>query len=95
MVTELQTEHPHVVVVEKAAGRCAVIKGTQTPVWLIVRQRRSGDTPEAIVASLPHLTEAAVYDAISYYLDHRAELDLIIEELDRQAEAEDAIDVSS
>lgn len=93
MVTELKTEHPHIVVIEKESGPTAVVKGTRTAVWLIVRQLRAGDTPESIARALPQLSEAAVYDAISYYHDHRADLDPIIERLDRRAAEERTIDI--
>jgi len=85
MTTEVRTEHPHIVLTTGAAGERATIAGTNIAVWFIIRQRRAGDTPEDIVRSLPHLTLAGVYDAISYYHDHRNEIDPIIEEGDRLA----------
>lgn len=85
MVTETKTEHPHIVRVMRPAGEAAVIKGTRISVWFIVRQLRTGDTPEGIVDALPHLTLAGVHDAISYYHDHRDEIDPIIEDADRMA----------
>ena len=85
MVTETKTEHPHIVRIERPPGPCAVIKGTRMAVWFIIRQLRTGDTPEDIVASWNHLSLAGVYDAISYYHDHRDEIDPIIEEGDRLA----------
>ncbi len=96
MVTEaveVATEHPHIVVIDRAAGPCAVVKGTRTAVWFIVRQLRAGDSPEDVVGALPQLTLAGVHDAISYYHDHRAEFDPLIEEMDRLADEQDEIDV--
>ena len=90
MVTETKTDHPHIVRVERPAGKEAVIAGTRIAVWFIVRQLRTGDTPEDIVESLPHLTLAGIYDAMSYYHDHRAEIDPIIEYGDRMAAEHDA-----
>lgn len=80
MVAEIKTEHPHIVRVHGAAGEKAVIAGTRISVIFIVRQLQTGDTPEDIVASLPHLTLAGVHDAISYYYDHRADIDAEIAE---------------
>ena len=85
MVAEIKTEHPHIVRVQRAGGESAVIAGTRVAVWFIVRQLQAGDKAEDIVAALPHLTLAGVYDAISYYHDHRDEIDPIIEEGDRLA----------
>ena len=90
MVIETKTEHPHIVRVMRPAGEEAVIAGTMIAVWFIVRQLRTGDMPEDIVASLPHLTLAGVHDAISYYHDHRSEIDPIIEYGDKQAALYDA-----
>jgi uncharacterized protein (DUF433 family) len=90
VTTEIRTEHPHIVRTTGAGGEKAVIAGTNTSVWFIMRQLRVGDTPEDIVASLPHLSLAGVYDAISYYHDHRDEIDPIIAEGDRLAAAHDS-----
>jgi len=35
---------------------------------------------DEILAALPHLTPSQVYDALSYYHDHRDEIDQLIEE---------------
>jgi len=81
MATEvIRTEHPHIVRVPGVCGGDPVIEGTRIGVVFIVRQLAAGDTPEDIVESLPHLTRAAVYDAISYYHDHKREIDQIIDD---------------
>jgi uncharacterized protein (DUF433 family) len=36
---------------------------------------RQGMTPEELVREFPHLTLAQVYDALSYYYDHKEEID--------------------
>ncbi len=90
MVTETKTEHPHIVRVTGAAGEKAVMAGTNLSVWWLIRQLRAGDTPEIIAREFPHTNLAAIYDAISYYHDHRAEIDPIIEEGDRLAAEHDA-----
>jgi hypothetical protein len=35
--------------------------------------------PEELVRRFPHLTLAQIYDALSYYYDHQAEIDAEIE----------------
>ena len=52
-----------------------IIKGTRTPVRAIVETWRLGILPEEIPSHLPHLTLAQVFDALSYYSDHQAEID--------------------
>lgn len=47
-------------------------------------------TPEELQADFPHLSLAAIYDALSYYYDNREEVDVEIkasDELSAQAEA--------
>jgi uncharacterized protein (DUF433 family) len=58
------------------SGPTAVIRGTRIPVSMVVGYIEMGQTPQSIVESaLPHLTLAQVYDALSYYYDHQAEID--------------------
>jgi len=85
MATETKTEYPHIVRRVSAGGDTTVLAGTNIGVWFIVRQLRTNDTPEDIVASLPHVTLAGVHAAMTYYYDHRAEIDPIIEYGDRMA----------
>ncbi len=73
---QLVPKHAYVEVVEKVAGPQAVIKGTRIPVSIIIGYFRIGETPESLVKNiLPHLTLAQVYDALSYYHDHQAEIE--------------------
>ena len=72
---ERPTEHPHVVRIQKLSGEQAVIKGTRMPVWLIASFYKAGDSVESILIGYPHLSPAAVHDAISYYHDHQAEIE--------------------
>jgi uncharacterized protein (DUF433 family) len=65
------TEHPHVV---RVAG-VPMLRGTRLSVRLIAQQHRAGDGVDEIVLSYPQLEPAAIHDAISYYLDHRAEIE--------------------
>jgi uncharacterized protein (DUF433 family) len=39
-----------------------------------------GKTVDEMVAMYPNLTHSQVYDAFSYYYDHREELELLIRE---------------
>jgi uncharacterized protein (DUF433 family) len=56
-----------------------IITGTRTPVRAIVEMWRRGELPEAIVAELPYLTLAKVFDALSFYQDNQAEINDYIE----------------
>jgi uncharacterized protein (DUF433 family) len=68
---EQRTEHPHVARVDGVP----TLHGTRLPVRLVAQMYRAGDTVDDILRTYPHLAAAAVHDAISYYLDHRAEME--------------------
>ncbi|HLC26356.1 MAG TPA: DUF433 domain-containing protein [bacterium] len=70
----IATEHHYIVRDERILSREPIIAGTRTPVRAIVELWRLGVTPEEIPAHLPHLTLAQVFDALSYYADHQAEI---------------------
>ncbi len=74
------TEHPYVVRREGFRGGRPILRGSNMPVWLVIALWKSGDTADDILRAYPHLAPAAVYDAISYYLDHREEIEAQIAE---------------
>lgn len=67
--------HPYVTQTEGVQGGKPVIAGTRTPVRSIVFYHKMGETPEEISEKYPHLTLAQIYDALSFYYDHREEID--------------------
>ena len=73
------TEHLYVVKDERILGGEPIVKGTRTPVRAVVELWRMGVTPEEITSHLPHLTQAQVFDALSYYSDHQDEINQHIE----------------
>ena len=75
VVKPQQTEHPYVVRVPGICGGRPTIKGTRIAVQLIAALYKAGDSVEEMLQSYPHLPAAAVYDAISYYLDHQSEIE--------------------
>lgn len=72
------TEHPHIATDDRILGGEPIVKGTRTPVRAIVEIWRVGVRPEEIPAGMPHITIAQVFDALSYYHDHQAEIDAYI-----------------
>jgi len=75
----IQTEHCYIVKDDAILGGEPIIKGTRTPVRAIVESWRLGLAPEAIPGSLPHLTLAQVFDALSYFSDYPDEIQRHIE----------------
>lgn len=73
------TEHLYIETDEEILGGEPIIKGTRTPVRAIVETWRMGVAAEEITHHLPHLTQAQVFDALSYYSDHQEEINTYIE----------------
>lgn len=72
------TEHVYIIRDPDILHNEPIIRGTRTPVRAIVEHWKFGDTPETIVRKLPHLRLAQVFAALSYYDDHRAEIEQYI-----------------
>ncbi len=77
----LAVEHPHVERRPDVQGGRPVIKGSRFPVSSIVQDYRRGLSVEEILREFPQLHPAEVHDALSYYYDHRVEIDQEIAEL--------------
>jgi uncharacterized protein (DUF433 family) len=69
------TEHPYIVRVSGVCGGRPILAGTRISVRHIAHLYKAGETVEEILHAHPHLRAAAVYDAMSYYLDHQAEIE--------------------
>ncbi len=68
--------HPYIERKEGFAGGSPIIVGTKFPVRSVVGYvLRFGMTPEELVREFPNLGLAQIYDALSYYYDHKAEVD--------------------
>jgi uncharacterized protein (DUF433 family) len=78
LVLAAPADHPYVTWMEDILSGEPIIKGTRTPVRAVVEYWKFGDAPEEIVRRLPHLRLAQVFDALSYYDDHRAEIERAI-----------------
>jgi uncharacterized protein (DUF433 family) len=77
----VQVAHPHIERKAGVHGGRPVLKDTRFPVSSIVQNHRRGLTVDEILIEFPHLSCAAVYDALSFYYDHREEIDREIAEL--------------
>jgi uncharacterized protein (DUF433 family) len=75
-IPEIQpTEHPYIVRVPGICGGRPTVRGTRITVQLVAAAFKAGDSVEDILHNHPQLAAAAVYDAISYYLDHQGEIE--------------------
>jgi uncharacterized protein (DUF433 family) len=69
------TDHPHVTRTPGVCGERPVIRGTRIPVKVLVKYHQMGYTPTEILSGHTGLTPAQLYDALSYYYDHQAEIE--------------------
>jgi uncharacterized protein (DUF433 family) len=74
------TEHPHVVRIPGVEGGRPHVRGTGLSVELLAGFYRQGATPDELLLAYPQLPAAGLYDALSYYHDHRPELDAALDE---------------
>lgn len=71
-----QIKHPYIISNKKIRGGEPVIAKTGIRVLdIAVRYELMGMSPEDIILALPHLTLPQVHDALSYYYEHKAEID--------------------
>ena len=61
------------------------IKGTRVGIETVIRAFSDGHSPEMIQQTYPTLTLEQVYAVITYYLQHRSELDDYVRRLDAWA----------
>ena len=71
-----KAEHPYIVSQKDFCGGSPAIRGTKFPVRAVVNYvLHQGLSPEELVKEFTHLTLAQVYDALSYYYDHKESID--------------------
>lgn len=80
-IEPIEIAHPHIERREGVQGGRPVIRGTRFPVTSIVQNYRRGLSVDEMLQEFTHLTPAQVYDALSYYHDHRVQVDQEIAEL--------------
>ena len=72
---KVNTEHLYIEKIKNKYEGKSVIKGTRIPVASIVNHYRSGMSPEEILEGYPNIVPAQLFDALSYYFDHKDEID--------------------
>lgn len=67
--------HPYIECRPDVQGGRPFIRGTRFPVSSVIQNHRRGLSAEEILRDFPALNEAQLYDALSYYYDHREAID--------------------
>ena len=71
-----QVKHPYIAIDKRIRGGEPIISGTGIRVLdIAVRYEIMGMSPDDILAAFPHLNLSQVHDAISYYYEHKNEID--------------------
>lgn len=71
-----EIRHPYVSASRKVRGGEPVISATGIRVLdIAVRYEIMGMVPEDIIVAFPHLTLPQIHDALSYYYEHKREMD--------------------
>ena len=98
----ISTEHPYIVKVAEVCGGRPIIRGTRTPVQAIVEYYRLGMDAYQILTELQHITEAQLHDALSYFYDHKEEIESgigrdhrLIKEHEQENQKQNAVEAAS
>lgn len=85
LAQKVKPKHPYIVSLKSHCDGSPVIAGTKFPVKSVVFYvLRQGMAPEELVKEFSHLTLPQVYDALSYYYEHKVKID---QELSQTEEA--------
>jgi uncharacterized protein (DUF433 family) len=74
----------HITATPGVCGGRPCVAGTRIRVQDIVLRTEAGASPDEILASLPHITLADIYAALTYYYDNRDAIDAQIAESDQR-----------
>ena len=75
-----EVSHPYVISRADIAGNKPIIAGTRTRVSTVMAYYKLGYSPEEVAREFPHLTLSQIHDALSYYYEHREQIDKEIDE---------------
>ena len=74
-----KTNHPYIVQSHDVCDGSPVLEGTRTRVIdIAIEYTMLGRSPDEIIDAHPYLDLAKVHDALSYYYEHREDLDVEI-----------------
>jgi uncharacterized protein (DUF433 family) len=75
-VSVKKIKHPYITINKKVRGGEPVITGTGIRVLdIAIRYEIMGMTPDDIMVGYPHLNLPQIHDALSYYYEHKEEID--------------------
>jgi len=72
--------HPYITSRGDVGDGRPIIAGTRTRVTNIVTYYKHGLSPEELAREFPHLSLSQIHDALSYYYEHKQDIDREIDE---------------
>ncbi|MDN3515528.1 MAG: DUF433 domain-containing protein [Candidatus Brocadia sp.] len=75
MPTVKEIKHPYIIKKKDIQGGKPIIRGTRIPVSIIIVWYKTGKEIYEILDMYPQLTPSQIHDALSYYYDHKKELE--------------------
>jgi uncharacterized protein (DUF433 family) len=71
-----QIKHPYITRNKKIRGGVPVISDTGIRVLdIVIRYEIMGQSPEDIIVALPQINLPQIHDALSYYYEHKSDID--------------------
>ena len=75
----IATRYRYVVQTPGVRSGHPLVEGTRIAVHDVVAMIKTGASVDEVVASLPRLTRAQVYECLAYYEDHNDQLDSLVD----------------
>jgi len=73
---KLVVKHPYITKKSKISKGSPIIAGTRVRVLdIIIEYEYLGHSPDEIISAHPHLILSQIHDALSFYYEHREEMD--------------------
>ncbi len=74
-----EVRYPHILRDSRISGGQPIVEGTRIPVATLVVAHRHGMEFDEILLQYPSLTAEGLHAALLYYLDHRDEVEALVE----------------
>lgn len=85
----LATLYPHLEIIKQTESEIICLEGTQIPVyWIIEEYQRLHQSVDAVINKLNHLNPALILSALTYYYDHKKDINQVINQYYQGTNAE-------
>lgn len=71
-------KHPYIIKEKGVQGGRPIVAGTRIPVSTIIVWYKAGKEIYEILSMYPQLSPSQIHDALSYYYDHKEEMEIVL-----------------